>query len=921
VIVRRPFVWLLSVCAAIAGCAALPSPSSASFGTHSLEASFEQARLAGTGSEVPGPPDLQAGSHPYQFTAKFAFNTAIDKQGETLPEGSVKDVRFELPRGVIGSPNALPQCPMSIFGSGGFLGLVGGRCPADTQVGTTVLDTTIGHLSLSVYNLVPPPGVAAQFGIVGLTPIALNVAIRSTSDYGLTVEIHDLSQVIPIRGVALTLWGIPAEAAHNSARNGCPSEGCPSAPLVPLLTMPTSCSEPLTTTIATDSWEAPGTFVGESATGKGTDGKPIDLSGCDRLAFDPAVAIRPESSAADTPTGMSIDVSLPYRNDPEGLAEAYVNDLSIVLPTGMSINPAAAGGLAGCLPTQIALGQASKPTCPDASKIGSVEIQTPLIPKILQGSIYLAQPPGNQFEGVVTVYLAGSGDGIDFKLTGQLDAQPGNGQLTLTLNNLPELPLSDVKLYLFGGQRAAIATPTTCATFTTTTELTPYSAPESGAPTTRSSSVAFDEGCSGGFAPSLRAGSTNPQAGQATAFALHLTRNDGQQHIQRITAALPSGLMANIGSISQCGAAEAAAGTCPASSEMGAVVVGAGAGSDPYDLDGKVYFTGPYGGSPFGLAMVIPAQAGPFALGTVLVRGGIAVDLAKGIVTIATDPFPTSLQGIPLRVKTLDLLINRPGFMVNPTGCTNQAINSVVSSVEGSEAGLSTPFRVTGCSGLPFAPKVTATTLAKASSRGDGASLDVRIANVAGHQMNLKSMVVELPRAFKARLTTVQQACLAAIFAVNPGMCPPASVVGNARIDTSLLSAPLAGPVYLVFRRGTKYPDLVLVLQGSGLQLQLVGSVNVNRGIASTAFTLLPDVPLGLFELNLPEGRYSVLGAVGRLCAKPRSVLYSVVGQAGTQSGGSATIAVEGCRARAARAARHRRGRVARRSPQGGRRT
>jgi hypothetical protein len=877
---RRLLIRLLGVCVAIAGCATAPAPAAASFGIHSLEESFEQAPPAGSEH---GPLDLQAGSHPYQFTTNFTFNTTKDAGGETFPDEAVKDVNIELPPGLVGNPNVVPQCSAVVFGSDTF---GSANCPSDTQLGTITFEATYLEFTAKIYNLKPPPGVAVAFGVAGVVPIIMDVAVRDTRDYGSTVNIRDVSEAAPLTGMALTLSGDP-----NSA---------PEA----FLTMPTSCGEPLATTVTADSWEHPTTLVQRSVTTLGADGAPSALSGCGRLPFEPTVTVQPESSAADTPTGLSIDVDVPYLNDAEGLAEASVKNFSIALPSGVSINPAAAGGLAGCSTAQIGLGQASPASCPPASKVGVFAIDTPVLAKALRGSIYLAQQSGGVFEGSTTMYLVSEEGAIQLKIPGQLSAQPGSGQLTLTLSNLPELPLSDMELELFGGGRATLATPSVCGTFTTTATLTPYSAPESGAPATRSSAFTLSENCGGGFAPSLLAGATNAAAGQVSGFALRVGRTDGQEYIQRLTTTLPPGLLAHVSSVAQCGEADATAGTCPASSEVGTVEVAAGAGSDPYYLKGPIYLTGPYAGAPFGVSMVIPAAAGPFDLGTVVIRGAIAVDLAAGSMTITTNPLPISLQGIPLRAKGIDLDIDRSGFMVNPTSCAGSSIGDTVSSTGGAQATASVPFRVVGCAGLPFEPRLRATTLARASSRGNGASLDVKVTSGAGPHADLESVAIELPKALKARLGAVQGACPAATYAVNPGRCPPTSAVGSAAVDSPLLGTPLSGPVYLVYHRGTKYPNVEMVLQGSGMELQLAGSVNIAKGITRTAFTQLPDIPLTLFELSLPKGSHSMLGAIGGLCAKPLSLPFTMSGQNGAQSRGSTTIAVEGCRARGAKRSR-----------------
>lgn len=906
---------------ALCGCAAIAPSADASFGISSFEASYSEAPLAGAEAEALGSPDFQAGSHPYEFTAKFAFNATANAKGEQIVEGAAKNVQIKLPRGLSGDLQDTPQCPQSTFMTYSKIGTA--TCPVDTQVGVLELNNE----KHPIFNLVPPPGVAGRMGAVVIVPMIIGLSIRSGGDYGLTAELNNLSQVEEAKEISIALWGVPADPSHDHLRclereeeSKKTGESCPSgAPMEPLLTMPTSCSEPLTTTVVTDSWEAPGVSVERSTTATGPDGTPSDLYGCESLHFDPSVTVQPESAAADSPTGLAIDVHVPFQGGAQELGEADLENLAIAFPGGLSLNPATAAGLSGCTATEIALHQASAATCPESSEIGTLEIQTPILAKPLTGFVYLAEPPAGLFQGTLTVYLAGEGSGVEFKLAGQLSAQLETGQLTLTLDGVPELPFGDLKLNLFGGPRAAIANPAGCGAFTTAVELTPYSTPEA---TTRSSGFAIDEDCAGGFAPGFKAGATSSAAGRETGFGLQVSRSDGQQYIKDLTTTLPPGLMANISSVPQCGEAQAAVGACPAASEIGTISAGAGAGPDPIYINGHVYLTGPYEGAPFGVSIVIPAQAGPFDLGTVLVRGRITVDLAASRMTIATDAFPTILQGVPLRIKSLDLAIDRPGFMVNPTNCASEATSGAVGSTAGIEAAVAAPFGMLGCAALPFAPTLAANTLAQASSRGNGAGLDVKVTEPSGTHGNLESVVIKLPKALKPRLSAVQQACLAATFATSPAMCPTASVVGRAAVDTPLLSSPLTGPAYLVFHRGSQYPDLQLVLQGSGLSLELKGAIEVKKGISSTTFSPLPDIPLHLFELDLPEGAHSLLGATEDLCAKRRVLGDTLAGQNGAESNGEVTVAVEGCpthaksarASRKAKVARARRARLARRS-------
>jgi hypothetical protein len=781
--------------------------------------------------------------------------------------------------------------------------LFGEGCPASTQIGTLTLNTTFGDITVPVFNLVPPPGLPAQFGFDALSPVTMDVSVRSGSDYGVTVGFHNLSEAFPLVGTSLTLWGVPADPAHDPLRgsclgleggsNGsCPVQGLPK----PFLTLPTSCAGAFKISARADSWESPGTFVEKEAAPVG-EGAQNGLLGCNRLGFAPAVDVQPEATAAESPTGLLIDLSVPLNSSTGGLAEANLKEATLTLPTGLSVNPAAADGLVGCRPDQIGLGSIAAPTCPDASKIGAFEIDTPLLAHPLRGSIYLAQPD-NPFSGRLTIYAAASEHGIVAKLPARLVADPSTGQLTMSLASIPPLPFSDLKLDLFGGPRAALANPPSCGTFTSTTQMTPYSAPDSGAPATPSSNFAINEDCGGGFSPTLVAGATSALAGRSTGFTLQLARADGQQHIQSLSTTLPSGLLARLGAVPRCGEIEAMAGTCDASSRVGSIVIGAGSGSHPYYLNGQVFLTGPYNGAPFGMSIVTPGLAGPFNLGTVIVRASISVNSRDARLTIRTDSLPTILKGIPLRVRAVSLTIDRPRFMVNPTDCAPHAITSTVTSISAAGAAFSTPFQTSGCSRLPFTPSLTASTQAKASET-TGASLRVKLSYPSG-DANIRSVKIQLPKQLPAELKTLQKACPEATFAASPALCPKESRVGIGIARTLLLANPLTGIVYLISHGDKAFPGLVAVLQGEGVTIDLSGSTDIRKGTVRTTFAV-PDVPISSFELNFPQGPFPVFGpnlpanANGSFCSSKLLSPTTIRGQNGAEFTQQTRIHVTGC--------------------------
>lgn len=886
-------------------CLVAAAPAGAAFGLQSFGMSFDEAPSSGSSPGTPGPPDVQAGSHPFQMTTIFITNHTLGPEGEAVPEGATKDAYIELPSGVLADPSAAPQCPSALLAKGGLL--YGEGCPADTQIGIVALQTaTLGEITVPVFNMVAPPGAPAQFGYNVLAPAVMDVSARSDGDYGFTLSFHNLSQLVPVTQTSLTLWGIPADPAHDPLRGSClgffggSNGSCPSGAVPsPLLTLPTSCAGPLTATIKLDSWENPGVLVEKEAENVAGGGLPVGLSGCEKLGFAPTVDVLPEVTAADSPTGLLLEMNIPQNDTPGGLAEADLRNATVVLPAGLTVNPAAADGLSGCPPAAVGLGDPTAPTCPPESKIGTVELDSPLLANSLSGSIYLAQPGDNPFGGPLAIYVLAEGDGLAAKLPGRLTADPSTGQLTMALDAIPELPLSHMRLAFFGGPRAILASPPTCGSYTTLAQMTPYSEAASSAGVATSSDFAIDENCGGGFSPTIAAGATSAAAGQPTAFTLQVSRADGQQDILRISTTLPPGLLANLAGVQRCGEAQATAGTCEASSRVGSVAIAAGSGSHPYYFGGQAFLTGPYDGAPFGMSIVIPAVAGPFNLGRIVLRASVAVGASDGQLTIRTDPLPAVLGGVPLRIRAVYLTIDRPGVMVDPTGCSPQAVTSSVESTEHAVASVATPFQVTGCSKLPFVPSVTAVTQARASA-GAGAGLSVKLFEPQG-DVAVKSLAIQLPQQLPAELSTLQGACPEAVFIASPAACPKESQVGSAVVRTAIFANPLRGVAYLVSHGSQALPNPVAVLEGEGVTLDLGGSTDVRKGVLTTVFAV-PDVPITTFELNLPGGPFPLFGrdlparAHGSFCSSKLTLPTTIVAQNGDQRTQRTKLAVSGCR-------------------------
>ncbi len=727
----------------------------------------------------------------------------------------------------------------------------------------------------------------------------------------------------------------------------------------PFLSMPTSCPrnpltgepEPLHTSIEADSWEDPKpagqqlSFVGE----------PMEsLDGCNALPFSPEIKVEPDGQQASTPTGLAVDVKVPQEvnDNGGGLASSGVKDISVTFPEGVTVNPASADGLEACseglvgfkafgeVETEpgvsntlftprvpggtaaIAAGE-TEPLepgvnfCPNASKIGTVKIKVPVIKKPLEGALYLAAQDANPFGSLLATYIVAEDpeSGVVVKLPGEVSLNPVTGQITSTFKNSPQAPLEEAEIHLFGGAQAPFSTPPHCGTYTTDASFTPWS---STAPVNSTSSFEITSGPNGGpcpgaslpFAPSLHASSSNIQAGAFTPFTTTMTREDGQQNLQGIVLHMPPGLSGLLTGVKLCGEAEGNAGTCGPESEIGETTVSVGLGADPFTVTGgKVYITGPYRGAPFGLSIVNPAKAGPYDLGQVIVRAKIEVDPHTAALTITTDntgPYkiPTILDGIPLEIKHVNVTINRGGgqgdFTFNPTNCNPMAITGSLQSVEGASSALSVPFQVTNCATLKFAPKFAVSTSGK-TSKAKGASLSVHLTYPKapfGSQANIARVKVDLPKQLPSRLTTLQKACTAKQFEANPAGCPSASIIGHAKAITPLIPVPLEGPAYFVSHGGEAFPSLIMVLQGYGVTVDLVGTTFISKaGITSSTFKTVPDAPVGSFELMLPEGKFSALAANGNLC-KSQSKLKmptEFVAQNGSKINESTKISVTGC--------------------------
>jgi hypothetical protein len=910
--------------AAIAALALLPAPAQASseFGfLPGAEGFSVQA------TELNGEAAAQAGSHPYQLTTHIGFAEAPESPGQPgvpFPAGDLKDMRLQLPAGLVGNPTVVSQCTLAQFNaprsSPWEASLSGESCPDASQVGTVAIRTSLAGgatRTFGVFNLVPPPGYAVELGFAPFgQPVAFGAQVRGEgSEYGLSAEIRNFPQALSVDGLTLTLWGTPWAISHDTQRGNCLNEADPeeawgkcsvgpprSFHREAFLTMPTSCTGPLPYTLEADSWQAQGSWVDDSIRSADAEGNPVGLGGCGRLSLETFAWGQPTTDRASSASGFEFDLEVHQEGlrEPGGLAGSEIRDAVASLPAGVTINPSVAAGLGVCTPAQYAAETAGSPPgagCPDDSKIGDFTVQSPLVAQTIGGSLYLAKPFENPFGSLIAVYLVAKDParGILVKVAGRLTPDPSSGQLTATFAGLPQLPYSHLRIFLREGQRAPLASPAACGSYSLSMTLTPWLDPE--ARLHHSSEFQIDRGVPfpppgpPPFAPGALQGSVNPQAGAYSPYYLHLTRTDTEQEITSYSAVLPPGLTAKLAGLRECpdaslaaaaarsGAEELAAPSCPADSEIGRTMVGYGLGGVLDYAPGKLYLAGPYHGSPLSIAAVDSALVGPFDLGTIVVRSAIDIDPATARVSIdsqASDPIPHIVDGIPLHLRDIRVYIDRPGFTLDPTSCEPFA---AVSTLTGSSPPFADPraasashanlYQATDCSGLGFKPSLSFR-LKGPPRRGAYPSLRAVVRERPG-DADIAAARVTLPPAEYLAQNHIRDVCTPRQYAAQA--CPTSAIYGHARAFTPLLSSPLEGPLYLAFRSLSHapmaLPELLVMLHGEhGLQAELAGRIDSGPGGGMRAsFAGLPDVPASKFVLRLPGGRRGLLQNSTNLCA------------------------------------------------------
>lgn len=902
--------------------------------------------------------ERQAGTHPYEFRVDFDFNemyglsptTTNFGEPYTKPVGRVRTVDVTLPRGLIGNPEATPKCSVVDFTAGGQDSAQAAGCPPNTQVGTMRVLLSNGFYSggwaalsewrrVAVYNLKPPPGQVADFGykIGGFATGHIYASLDPAQNYAIKATAPYVTDILAVRGVQFKMWGVPGDPRHDVLRSFPKKvtsefpEGDPSAAAFgssftaevnPFFGMPMDCGvDNGPAQISADSWNEPGLF-----TSKINGPSSVNVSGCDdqRIRFKPSISLQPTSRAADSPTGLDVNLAVPQRNQTvpkDELENLYpqsgnlhaidtppIKKVIVSFPKGMTISTSAAQGLGVCTSAQVGLGNNNPVTCPDNSQYGELTLSTPLLPadEPMHGYIYIAKKGDNPFNNFLSMYfvIEDLSRGLRVKIPGKVDLDPVTGQITTTFDDLPQFPVSNMQLSFKGGVRSALVNPATCGD--KKIQATFYSWHDPATPQTVDTSYAVTQKADGSpcvnnlaerpFRPEMSAGTANPNGGSYSPFIFRMSRSDDDQELSQIGVDLPEGLTAKLAGISRCsdaaivasatplrtGTQEASSPSCPASSQIGTTDVGSGVGVPLTFIPGKVYLAGPYKGSPLSMVVITPILAGPYDLGVIVVRSALGVDPVTTKVHALTDPFPQIFEGIPVRIRDIRLKLDRPEFTLNPSNCDSASIDAhltgaggdVNSTGDDTAADVSNRFQVGNCAALPFKPKLRFE-LRGGTKRGDHPALKATLKAPPG--ANLKSVSVALPRSEFLDQAHIGTVCTRVQFAAEA--CPRGSIYGFARAWSPLLDEPLEGPVYL---RSSNHqlPDLVMALNGL-IDIEVAGRIDsVNGGIRSS-FETVPDQPVSKFVLTMKGGGKGLLQNSTNICRSARKATVLIDGQNG----------------------------------------
>jgi hypothetical protein len=821
-----------------------------------------------------------AKEHP-DVTIGFTLNHYVEA-GKPWVEARLENASISLPPGLLGNPNAVPKCE-----TGQLVAFA--NCPPDSQVGVSkVLIANYGEATEPVYNLEPPhpDKEVARFGFYGgAFPVFIDIGVRTASDYGVTATVHRAPAFAALLAAKTTLWGNPADSSHDEQRltareaaeclsgTACKQPEGKRASTIPLnqreafMTNPSACQQG-NVGFSVTSYQLPGQIFTAQA--------PLpEITGCQGLPFSPSFSAAPTAPAAGAPTGLSTRLVLPQHLGADEPATATMREARVTLPEGMQVNPAAANWIEACSAAEVGFHSEVEAKCPDGAKLGTALIKSPALSQPIEGTLYQRTPePGHQ----LGLWLTADALGLHVKLPGELEPDKKTGRLTAIFRDLPQVPVEEIDLNVWGGARAPLINPSSCGTHTTTFSFSPHS---NDPVATGSAPMQITEGCNAPFSPKLNAGTTKPVAARYSPLIVDLERQDSDQALRGFDLKLPDGLLAKIKGVGRCSEAQADAAACPASSRLGTVTALTGAGPDPLLVPqpGKatpgVYLGGPYKNDPLSVITLVPAQAGPFDLGTVVVRSGLGLDPDTNRPVIKADPLPQFFEGMALSYRRLHVEIDRKGFALNPTDCRVMAVNSDVTSTRGTVAHPSAPFQVTGCKRLGFAPKLSLA-LKGGTKRSDYPALTAVLRARKG-DANIGRASVGLPHSEFLAQEHIATICTRKQFAADK--CPKGSIYGTAKAWTPLLAKPLSGPVYLR-SSDNPLPDMVAALDGE-LDVNLVGQIDSHNGGIRTTFASVPDAPVTRFVLKMKGGRKGLLVNSTDVCAHPGRAQASFTAQNG----------------------------------------
>jgi hypothetical protein len=849
----------------------------------------------------------QAGGHPdIDVTYKFTDRTGSFEDCE-CEDVKIFDTHF--PTGFIGNPHAVTRCPLDSFAL--F------KCPPSSQIGMV---DVLGGIQAPMYNLVPhldEPGLTGFNIPIVNAPAFVVLHARTGSDYGLDATGSAVYHLLPLNELRVHMWGVPADPIHDANRwppevtncfttpNGYPEPcyGPQPANLAPkpFLTNPTACGFPLMATV--DAFYYEGTVASAQSPWPTT-------TGCDLLTFNPSLSALPTTSQADTPSGLDVELSVPQTQAPDVPSPSQLKEATVTLPEGFTINPNAADGKRACTDSEARFGTELPPGCPEHSKVGTVRLDSSALPAPIDGAIYLGEPkPGDKYR----LFLTASGFATHVKLAGTVRMSPDTGRIVVNFPNLPQSPFSEFDMHFFGSERGLLATPTRCGTFEVGAHFVPWN--EELEPQGSVSSFTIDSGpggspCPGGtrpFSPTLQGGAPDNTAGTVTPLRLQVSRQDGEQELRNLRFDLPPGLLPSLRGVAYCpeaaitalatatGFSELSTPACPITSQIGTLTSSQGAGSKPLHVAGKMYLAGPYRGAPVSIVTVVPAVSGPYDLGTIAVRSAAFVDPTTAEIGVATDAIPSIVDGIPLRLRSLLLSVDREGFMRNPTNCDPLSIGGSAAGDQGAVAPLFAHFQVANCTDLGFAPRLSMRMRGSTKRTGHPA-LETTLTSRSG-DANIDMVSVALPPTTILDNSNIGSSCSRKDFAAET--CPSSSIYGRATARTPLLDQPLSGNVYLTAGQN-RLPDLVIALRGQ-IAINLRGKIDTakNSGIRTT-FRTVPDAPVTDFRLTIPGGRDGLLVNSENVCATGPRVAVRMRGQNGMTSNRRQTLKTSCGKARTA---------------------